>query len=106
MARAERRFAYLIKDLSEGDLAALLDHERMESRVFDYKFDERTVYQCAEPWPIVWLLARTSPKFVFHGKEVPKMETLRRDANSFVNRLAWKYHFLIWAINTGTGETY
>ena len=89
--RAKRRFAYLLKGLTAGDIVALRQHKLMVQRVYDYHYKEKSVFTSAAPWPIIWLLARTAPKHLYFGKQDLPLKKLRRDILNFAHRIGWKF---------------
>ena len=90
-ARAQRRFEWLCKDLHRSDIESLFAVERLRSKLLTYDYQTQTCKPVEKdlPWPIVWLLARSHPKFVLAGA-TPKPELVTDQVKIFLNRVAWR----------------
>ena len=63
---AKRRFAHMMRDLNYDDVVSLLNFNAGSSKVYAYDWEScSTTAPVPYPWPVVWLLSRTSPKHVF-----------------------------------------
>ena len=84
---ALRRFEYLIGDLDAGDVVALLNHKSQENKLYQFDVEKKESQLAEAPWPVTWLLARMSPKHVFHNKGAPDLKILKRDLHNYGVRI-------------------
>jgi len=91
-ARVKKRFSQLMEGLNLADVASLVNFEFMTSKCLEFDPHCRAVFAGERvPWPIVWLLSRTHPKFIFQPKKLPPPDAVRDAIMGFVNRVNWRY---------------
>ena len=80
----------LLGGLNTSDLASLGKYHLFKNRVVFYDFEGmRTIDAEYDdvPWPVIWLLARHSPKFIFANNKAPDEKSTIADIDNFINKL-------------------
>ena len=101
MAAVKRRqsFIHLLKGCTADDLHHLANFDELAKKVKFYCAEEKAVRPLTRAqiselgWPLVWILARYSPRYIFLSRRLPSTEGLVAKMKVFENKMRWKWHF-------------